>query len=366
MKRVRVDLEERSYPIMVGNGLLQQTGDLFKRLGFSRPPVVISNPRVLRFHGQPLLQSLERRFGPISVIRIRDGERFKNQVSLQHVYDQLFRARADRKSWLIAFGGGVVGDLAGFAAATYMRGIPYVNVPTTLLAQVDSSIGGKVGINVRQGKNLIGVFHQPSAVLTDTAVLSTLPSRELASGLFEVVKCAAIRSETLLRYLERRLPEIQSCQPHALEYVVLESCRIKAEVVSRDEREGKHRMILNYGHTVGHALEAATHYRKFTHGEAVAWGMLAALQFGSELGILSSDQGDRLARLIRRVEELPALSGISFQALWQALSHDKKFGSARIRMILLPRLGASKICDDIDRARLKRFLKNFLANQGKN
>ena len=296
----------------------------------------------------------------ISVIRIRDGERFKNQVSLQQVYDELFRARADRKSWLIAFGGGVVGDLAGFAAATFMRGIPYVNVPTTLLAQVDSSIGGKVGINVRQGKNLIGVFHQPSAVVTDTAVLSTLPSRELASGLFEVVKCAAIRSEKLLRYLERRLPEIQLCQPHALEYVVLESCRIKAEVVSRDEREGKHRMILNYGHTVGHALEAATHYRKFTHGEAVAWGMLAALQFGNELGMLGSDQGDRLARLIRRVEELPALSGISFQALWRSLSHDKKFGSARIRMILLPRLGSSRICDDIDRAQLKRFLKNFL------
>ena len=366
MNRVKVDLEERSYPIMVGDGLLQQTGDLFNRLGFSRPPVVISNPRVLRLHGRPLLQSLERRFGPISVIRIRDGERFKNQVSLQHVYDELFRAGADRKSWLIALGGGVVGDLAGFAAATFMRGIPYVNVPTTLLAQVDSSIGGKVGINVRQGKNLIGVFHQPSAVVTDTAVLSTLPSRELASGLFEVVKCAAIRSETLLRYLERRLPEIQSCQPHALEYVVLESCRIKAEVVSRDEREGKHRMILNYGHTVGHALEAATHYRKFTHGEAVAWGMLAALQFGNELGMLGSDQGDRLARLIRRVEELPALSGISFQALWRALSHDKKFGSARIRMILLPRLGSSRICDDIDRAQLKRFLKNFLANQGKN
>jgi 3-dehydroquinate synthase len=344
---------------------LQQTGDIFKRLGFSRPPVVISNPRVLRLHGQPLLQSLERRFGPISVIRIRDGERFKNQVSLQHVYDELFRARADRKSWLIAFGGGVVGDLVGFAAATFMRGISYVNVPTTLLAQVDSAIGGKVGINVRQGKNLIGVFHQPSAVVTDTAVLRTLPSRELASGLYEVVKCAAIRSETLLRYLETRLPDIQSCQPDALEYVVMESCRIKAEVVSKDEREGKHRMILNYGHTVGHALEAATHYRRFTHGEAVAWGMLAALQFGSELGMLDSGQGDRLARLIRRVEKLPVLSGISFQAFWRALNHDKKFGSARIRMILLPRLGSSRVCDTIDREQLKKFLKNFLAKPGR-
>jgi 3-dehydroquinate synthase len=365
MKRVKVDLEERSYPIMVGDGLLQQAGDIFKRLGFSRPPVVVSNSRVLRLHGQPLLRSLERRFGPISVIRIGDGERFKNRLSLQRVYDALFQARADRKSWLVAFGGGVVGDLAGFAAATFMRGIPYVNVPTTLLAQVDSAIGGKVGINVRQGKNLIGVFHQPSAVVTDTGVLRTLPSRELASGLFEVVKCAAIRSQTLLRFLERRLSDIQSCQPDALEYVVMESCRIKAEVVSRDEREGKHRMILNYGHTIGHALEAATNYRKFTHGEAVAWGMLAALQFGRELGMLGPDQEARLARLIRRVERLPALSGISFQAVWPALSHDKKFGSARIRMILLPRLGSSRICDDIDRARLKRFLKSFLAKHGR-
>jgi len=365
MKRVKVHLDKRSYPIMVGDGLLEQSGDIFKDLGFSRPPVVISNPRVMRLHGRRLLQSLERGYGPVRVIRIRDGEQFKNHVSLQRVYDDLFRAKADRKSWLIAFGGGVVGDLAGFAAATFMRGIPYVNVPTTLLAQVDSSIGGKVGINVRQGKNLIGGFHQPSAVVTDTAVLRTLPARELASGLFEVVKCGAIRSETLLRYLERRLPDVHSCQPDALEYVVMESCRIKAEVVSRDEREGKHRMILNYGHTVGHALEAATHYRKYTHGEAVGWGMLAALQFGRELGMLHPDQGARLARLIRRVGELPALSGISFAALWEALSHDKKFGSARIRMILLSRLGASKICDDIDREQLKRFLKRFVANNGK-
>jgi 3-dehydroquinate synthase len=365
MKRVKVQLDKRSYPIMVGDGLLYQSGDVFKELGFSRPPVVVSNPKVLRLHGPALLQSLEQTYGPVRVIRIRDGEQFKNHVSLQQVYDDLFRAKADRKSWLIAFGGGVVGDLAGFAAATFMRGIPYVNVPTTLLAQVDSSIGGKVGINVRQGKNLIGGFHQPSAVVTDTAVLRTLPSRELASGLFEVVKCGAIRSDTLLRYLERRLSDVHSCQPEALEYVILESCRIKAAVVSRDEREGNHRMILNYGHTVGHALEAATRYRKYTHGEAVGWGMLAALQFGRELGMLDPDQGSRLARLIRRVGDLPPLSGVSFAAVWEALGHDKKFGSARIRMILLPRLGTSAICDDIDRDRLKQFIRKFLSTNGK-
>jgi 3-dehydroquinate synthase len=361
MKSVNVDLENRSYAISIGNGVLEQTGKIIERLAPSHAPVVISNARVLKLHRRPLLRSLERSFGRILIVRIPDGERFKTYASVQRIHDELFRVGAARRSWLLAFGGGVVSDVAGFAAATFMRGVEYINVPTTLLAQVDSSIGGKVGVNVPQGKNLVGAFHQPRAVVTDIAVLRTLPKRELASGLFEVVKYAAIRSERLLGYLEKRLPEILSCHPISLEHIVFESCRIKAEVVSNDETEAEQRMILNYGHTVGHALEAATHYRRFTHGEAVAWGMLAALQFGRELGMLNSRDGERVARLIHSVQKLPGLSGISLQALWTALSHDKKFEAARVRMILLSSLGSTTICDDIDPAQLKRFLKKFLA-----
>jgi 3-dehydroquinate synthase len=262
---------------------------------------------------------------------------------------------------VLAFGGGVVGDISGFAAATFMRGIPYASIPTTLMGQVDSSIGGKVGINVAQGKNLIGAFHQPSAVLSDTTLLATLPPRELAAGLFEVVKCGAIRSEPLLRYLERRLPHILSCRPGALEHIVLESSRIKAQVVSGDEREEELRMVLNYGHTIGHALEAATSYRRFKHGEAVAWGMIAAARFGRELGLMTERECDRLIRLIHRVEPLPSLRGIDFDDVWEALRRDKKFRAGRIRMVLLPRLGATELHSDVNPARLKAFVKGFLA-----
>jgi 3-dehydroquinate synthase len=315
---------------------------------------------VLRLHGDRLLRSLETAFGTPHVIRIGDGERFKNHTTLLHIYDSLFRHRADRSSWILAFGGGIVGDVAGFAAATFMRGIPYIGVPTTLLAQVDSSIGGKTAVNLRQGKNLVGAFHQPSAVISDIGVLQTLPRRELAAGMFEVIKSAAIRSEPLFRYLESHLASCMSCRPSALERVVLECSRIKAEVVSADETERDARIVLNYGHTVAHALEAATAYRRFKHGEAVGWGMLAAVGFGRELGLLASEEADRIVRLIRAVERLPSLSGIGIENLWRALARDKKFRSGRMRMVLLERLGQSLTVSRIDPGQLKRFLKAFL------
>lgn len=276
MKTLTVDLKERSYPVVVGGGALAGAGTLLARLGFQSPPVVVANGTVLRLHGPRLLGALEGAFGPSPVIRIPDGERYKNHQTLAKIYDGLFRARADRRSWVLAFGGGVTGDIAGFAAATFMRGIRFVMAPTTLLAQVDSSIGGKTGINVAQGKNLVGAFHQPSAVIADTAVLATLPGRQLRSGLYEVIKCGAIRSRPLLDYIDRKLPDILNRRPGPLEHIVVAAARIKAEVVALDETEGGPRMILNYGHTIGHAFEAAGGYRRFTHGEAVAWGMIAS------------------------------------------------------------------------------------------
>jgi len=364
LKTLTVNLADRTYSIMVGEGLLADAGAILARCGLDAPPVVVGNSTILRLHGAALLRSLEKTFGKATVIRIGDGEQYKNHATLFKIYKGMFRARADRRSWVLAFGGGVVGDIAGFAAATYMRGIPYAMIPTTLLAQVDSSIGGKVGLNVEQGKNLIGAFHQPSAVLSDTRVLRTLPKRELAAGLYEVIKYGAIRSKSLLHYLEMRLPDILKHEPSAMQHIVLASARIKAEVGASDERESGVRMILNYGHSIGHAFEAATEYRKFKHGEAVGWGMIAALGYGRELGLLSKEEAARLIRLIHRVGSLPCIKGISLERLWDAFLRDKKFRSGNIRMIFLQRRGEAEIRGDIDPASLRHFLRRFLASGG--
>jgi 3-dehydroquinate synthase len=364
LKTLYVNLAKHRYPIFVGERILANAGALLAGCGFDAAPIVVTNNTVLRLHGEVLMRSLQRTFGRTDIISIGDGERYKNHESLLKIYRDMFRAHADRRSWLLAFGGGVIGDIAGFAAATFMRGIPFAMAPTTLLAQVDSSIGGKVGINVAEGKNLIGAFHQPSAVLSDTGVLKTLPKRELTAGLHEVLKCGAIRSKPLLRYLDQKLPKILNCEVAALQHAIIAAARIKADVVASDERENGLRMILNYGHTVGHAFEAATDYRRFKHGEGVAWGMIAAIAYGRELGLLQSKDAEWMAGLIHRVGPLPALEGISLAKSWSALTRDKKFRSGNIRMIFLRRLGEAEIRTNIDSASLKEFLKRFMSAGG--
>jgi len=360
MKRLLVDLKDRSYPVWVGAGVHAHAGRILSRLGFDSPPIVVSNAKVLRLHGEVLIAALQKTFGSPTLIRIGDGEQFKNQKTLAQIYEGLFRARADRHSWIVALGGGVVGDVAGYAAATFMRGIPYVGVPTTLLSQVDSSVGGKVAINVAHGKNLIGAFHQPAAVLSDTATLRTLPARELASGLYEVVKCGAIRSRRLLSYLESRLNAVLAVEPRETAHAILEAVRIKADVVARDERENNLRAILNFGHTVGHALEAASNYRRFKHGEAVAWGMIAAAELSVSLGKMKAEEARRFAQLIQRIEALPSLRGISAEGVWRALRHDKKSVGGTIRMVLLQSLGHAQLVTDLDPGHLRRFVTSFL------
>jgi 3-dehydroquinate synthase len=361
VKTLYVDLKTHRYPIFVGPGLIANAGSLLTKQGFDTPPIVISNSTILRLHGAALMKSLDQAFGRASIIQIPDGERFKNHANLMKIFDGMFRVHADRRSWILALGGGIIGDMAGFAAATFMRGIPYVMAPTTLLAQVDSSIGGKVGLNVAQGKNLIGAFYQPSAVISDTAVLKTLPKRELSAGLYEVIKCGAIRSQALLRYLDQKLPGILKCQSAEMDHIVVAAARIKADVVALDERESGLRMILNYGHTIGHAFEAATNYTKFKHGEAVAWGMIAALEFGRKSGSLTDKECGQLTSLILRLGGLPSIKGISLVNLWNALIRDKKFRSGDIRMIFLRRLGEAEIRTGIDGHSLRNFLKRFLA-----
>ena len=364
MKTLNVTLKNHRYPIFVGAGTLEKCGELLAGQGFKGAPIVISNPTVMQLHGKTLLASLEKEFGKTPVIKIGDGERFKNHESLVKIYDAMFKLRAGRSSWILAFGGGVVGDIAGFAAATFMRGIAYAMIPTTLLSQVDSSIGGKTAVNVTQGKNLIGSFHQPSAVLADTEVLKTLPPRELASGLYEIIKYGAIASKSLIGYIEKRLPEILNCGARELQYIILASAQIKADVVALDEKETGPRAILNYGHTVGHAFEAATHYRKFKHGEGVAWGMIAALRYGREVGLLNDNEAGRLIGLIRGVGELPAIKNIPFDDVWNAMLLDKKFQRGDIRMILLNEPGKAAIYNGIEKDSLRGFLKKFLLEGG--
>ena len=359
MKTLDVVSKNHRYPVYIGAGMVAASGALLARQGFTGAPIVISNSTVMRLHGKALIGSLEKEFGKIPVIKMGDGERFKSHESLLKIYDAMFRLRAGRSSWILAFGGGVVGDMAGFAAATFMRGVPFAMVPTTLLSQVDSSIGGKTAVNVSQGKNLIGAFHQPSVVLADTEVLKTLPSRELASGLYEVIKCGAIASKSLVGYIEKRLPDIMKCGERELEHIILTSARIKADVVALDEKETGLRAILNYGHTVGHAIEAATNYRKFKHGEGVAWGMIAALTYGGEIGLLKKTEIGRLIKLIRSAGSLPQIKGIPFDDIWNALMLDKKFRSGEVRMILLNELGKAAIFDSIVKESLRGFLKGF-------
>jgi 3-dehydroquinate synthase len=362
MRKVSVQLGDRSYEVLIGENLLGRSSSLLAHCELSGEPIVITNRTVMRLHGERFLRALRGRWRRPVVVAVRDGERHKSLETVRRIYSALFRAGADRRSWIAAFGGGVVGDIAGFVAATFMRGIPFVGVPTTLLAQVDSSVGGKVGVNVPQGKNLIGAFYQPLAVLSDVGTLGTLAPRELAAGLYEVIKCGAIRSEPLLAYLEAHLPDVLACRPRSLERVVQEATSIKAAVVSGDEREGGLRMILNYGHTIGHGLEAATAYRRFKHGEAVGWGMIAALAFGRELGLLDDRASSRLARLIHGVAPLPTLRGISPAAVRAAVRHDKKFRQGSVRMVFLPRLGDAEVRSGIDSRRLDRFLSRFLAD----
>src|SRR5438477_7455097 len=281
-QRLDVSTPSRRYAITLGEGILDRLTHVLDEIGAPARRFVVSSPLVWRFHGQ--------RFAAVTraePILVPDGERFKQLPTVGRVYEALIRANADRASTLITFGGGVIGDLAGFAAASYLRGIPLVHVPTTLLAQVDSSIGGKVGVNHALGKNLIGAFYQPHGVLIDPSVLGTLPRREFRAGLYEVIKYGMTSSASLFDRIARDRTAIFTREPEALLPVIAESCRIKASVVSADEREAGLRRILNFGHTAGHAIEAVTKYRRYRHGEAVAYGMLVAAQLAAGRGALA-------------------------------------------------------------------------------
>jgi 3-dehydroquinate synthase len=342
----------RPYPIDIGAGHLERLGALLDASGFPPRRLIVSSPTVWKLHGAVVAAALPG----APVIQIPDGERSKTVHTVERVYDALIKHEADRGAGLVAVGGGVLGDTAGFAAATFLRGIALAQVPTTLLAQVDSAIGGKVGVNHPLGKNLIGAFHQPRHVIVDPLVLETLPRREFRAGLYEVVKYGMTSSADLFGRLSRSSREISRRTPDVLVPIIAESCRIKGEVVVEDEREAGKRRVLNFGHTAGHAIEAVTKYRRFRHGEAVAYGMLVAAEVAVARARLAPGDRDALAALIRRMGPLPAIADLSAREIVLATRRDKKIVSGRLHYVLATAIGQWAEADDVTEPELERAL----------
>ena len=341
MRTVKVPLGNRSYNIVIGRGLLKGLGVACQKLKLGARCAVISDSNVARRFGKAAQQSLARAGFDALLIVVPAGETAKSLKTVQACYDRLARHRLERKSFIVALGGGVVGDLAGFVAATYLRGIPFVQVPTTLLAQVDSSVGGKVGVNLQAGKNLVGAFHQPRLVLCDFDTLRTLPVREYRSGVAEIIKYGIIYDAALFQKLERDLPKLLKRDPKTLADVVARCCEIKAEVVGQDETDGGLRAILNFGHTIGHALEAISGYGKYLHGEAIAIGQVAAAELSARLtGLPVADVG-RIRVLFQRAG-LPVavkLDASARKRLLAAMKLDKKVSGGEIKFVLAGRIG---------------------------
>ncbi|MFQ5416279.1 MAG: 3-dehydroquinate synthase [Myxococcota bacterium] len=340
-RTVPVDLGARSYPIRIGRGTLAGAGGAIARRTGARHAVIVTVPRVGRRYGAVLRDGLEGAGLRVNRITVPDGDASKNLDEVRRLYDALLRFGADRDSVLVALGGGVVGDLTGFAAASYLRGIQFVQVPTSLLAMVDSSIGGKVGVNLPQGKNLVGAFHQPRLVWIDIDTLRSLPARQRACGFAEAFKKAAIWDAKFFARIERDVPALQALEPGPLIALVQGACRIKAEIVKQDEREAGVRTLLNFGHTLGHAVEKLTGYRDVLHGEAVAMGMLAAARRSEALDLAPAGTADRIEQLALRFGLPTELPPFPRSAYIQALGVDKKMRGSRIRYVVLRGIGSA-------------------------
>jgi 3-dehydroquinate synthase len=359
MRQVTVNTPSGHYAVVIGRGALARVGAMVSGLAENTGVFLLSSPRVWQHWGAKLEGSFAK-FGGSKKVLFDDSERAKRLATVEKLCRALARAGADRGAVLVALGGGVVGDVVGFTAAVYMRGVRVVQVPTTLVAQVDAAIGGKTGVNLPEGKNLVGAFHQPRLVVCDPATLKTLPAREFRSGLYEVIKYGVICHARLFDFLERHLDQILAHRPTPMGWMLACSVRAKAAVVRRDERETTgERRILNFGHTIGHALEALTGYKRFLHGEAVAWGMLAAAEIAAEHGRLSREDRSRIAHLILRVGPLPALPKLSTRKLLAALRMDKKTRGGKLHFVLPTRIGAAEVRDDIPEKLLPEILRRL-------
>lgn len=357
METVRVALGARSYPIHIGAGALD-AAELYRPHLRGGRVAVISNPAVARLYLARVKAVLARAGAePAVEVLVEDGEQAKSWSSLERVFDSLLGARLGRDSVIVALGGGVVGDLAGFAAAIYQRGIPFIQVPTTLLAQVDSSVGGKTAINHPRGKNMIGAFHQPAAVIADVGALATLPERELRAGVAEVIKHGFALDPELVTWLEANIARLLARDPDSLAHVVRRSCELKASVVAEDEREGGRRAVLNFGHTFGHAIEAGAGYGTWLHGEAVAAGMVMAAELSVRAGLLAQADAARVRALLERAALPVKGPAMSPERYLELMTLDKKAARGRSRFVLLERIGQAAVRADID----ERLVRDAIA-----
>jgi 3-dehydroquinate synthase len=366
MKIVKVNLAERSYRIMIG-AELKNIGASLASIALGPKIMVISNQTVNKLYGKTVENSLFKAGFDVYRVLIGDGERFKTQDSANKIYQHCLAHKLDRHSSILALGGGVVGDLAGYAAANYLRGINFVQAPTTLLAQVDSSVGGKVGVNMPGGKNLIGAFYQPKLVYIDPGVLKTLPDKELANGLAEVIKYGVIYDRKFFAYLEKNISGVLQRGKPVLESVISRSCQIKALIVSRDEKENDLRAILNFGHTLGHALETLASYRGYTHGKAVAIGMVGAMKIAVSLELIDAKAEERLIKLLERAG-LPVTikpQPVSWGEFYGVLRHDKKAVDDKLRFILPVKIGQVTISDRVPVAVIQKTMAELMARSGK-
>jgi 3-dehydroquinate synthase len=355
MRKVKVSLGDKGYDILIGSDLLKQTGKWLKEIGSSDKLVIITNPVVQELYGNELRESLLADGFTATVLLVADGEEQKSLDVAGRLYTELTQCYAERTTPILALGGGVIGDLAGFVAATYLRGVPLVQIPTTLLAQVDSSIGGKVAVNHGQLKNKIGAFYQPRLVISDTATLRTLPAKEFANGMAEVIKSAVIQDSPFFTFIEASLDKIKQMDDDALEEVVFRSASIKANVVAQDELDMGLRNILNFGHTVGHAIETVSDF-EVEHGQAIAMGMMAAARIAQKKGFLASGELTRLKGVIAGAglpTEMPYLDN---KKIIQAIRHDKKIIAGRIRFVLPKAIGNVFVTDEVSLSLLEEVL----------
>ncbi|MBT7681468.1 MAG: 3-dehydroquinate synthase [Nitrospina sp.] len=356
MQRLSIDLGERSYEILIGSGLRKRAGEFLKAVFNPSRVVIITHPSINSLYGKEVVANFKDQGWTTDVIEVPEGESSKNLGQAEKLYDRLLELNCDRKSVLVALGGGVIGDLVGFVAATYQRGIPFIQMPTTLLSQVDSSVGGKTAVNHPKGKNMIGAFYQPRLVLADLETLRTLPSNEYRAGLAEIVKYGVISDAKLFEFLETQYKEILNLDQQCLSYIIETSCAIKAEVVEKDEWESHYRMILNFGHTLGHAIESLTNYSRFIHGEAVAIGMVRAAALSQSMGKCSEDVPRRLEALLKNLGLPVEMPELDSSAVIESLYHDKKTMDHKIKFILVKEIGSIEIVDQISEAEIIKVL----------
>jgi 3-dehydroquinate synthase len=357
VKRIRVKLRQNGYDVLIGAGLLEHAGRELRRVMPSQSTriFVVTSPTVRRHWGEKLDSAMKRASLSYSVLEMNDGEPAKRLHAVEQLAEKMVEAGADRKTLMVAFGGGVVGDCAGFLASIFLRGVPVVQIPTTVLAQVDASIGGKTGVNLRAGKNLIGTIHQPRAVLVDPNVLETLDDREFRAGLFESLKCGVIRHRRLFDFMVREADRIREHDRKAIEQVIVDSVQVKAQVVAADERESDLRRILNFGHTIGHALEAATGYTQLLHGEAVAWGMIAAASIGRDAGVCNQKTAEQVQKAVQLYGPLPS-PDVKDDDVESHLAADKKTVAGVLHWVLPEKIGKVKVVTGIENAIVRKAI----------